>query len=357
MAKVRAAGGVYRSVPGTDVPESFADMMVMAKALSKARRGMPEALQGQPYEVLSVMLRARALNIPIAVAIDYLYFGDDNRSVVMAKLARTLARRAGHRFAFPVHDRTRVVMLLQLRGESRPRRLEYTIADAQAAGLLDPVRDKDGYWTRFPEDMLVARVSVRAINRFCPEVVMGLSDQHLFDDSLDGGFFSDVVSPYRKRDVKAVARVLRRLAELRSLGDPSVRLDALRHLWQGNLPVLDFAVDAEGSASVRHVLFDAMEEAFEEARVVAGVADGGRVGAAPVTGSSSGGKGEKRGKGPVTKDEKKAVRKAGRQADRTAGRKASKETGRKVVVEGIHCGRTPDQVLTEGHTCGPECEA
>ena len=109
-------------LPDTDVPTDFDVMMRMAEQLASADKFLPDELAGKPGNVLALMLRARALNVPFAVACDELYIQRKGGKISQsARLVRALARRAGHRFFTLESDNNHCVLLIQLAGEKSPR--------------------------------------------------------------------------------------------------------------------------------------------------------------------------------------------------------------------------------------------
>lgn len=254
------ASGDTRTLPRTDVPSDFKDMLEMAKELSEASDFLPAKLRGSPGNILAMMLQARALDIPLAVAWNEIYSPSSRGGVgKSAKLQRALARRAGHRLAYVSYDKNQAVLLIQLKGESEPRRVQYTIQDASRMGYLDEGYSNHRNWLRQPERMLVARVTTRAIDMYCPEVALGMAPE----DELDDGFeiTSDVVTAYDAEDKERVKKILRTAETIDCMGDGAKRLQALRDLWVESADYLGFSADDTGEYAVRQVLMEKMKEA------------------------------------------------------------------------------------------------
>lgn len=261
-------------LPGTDVPTDFTQMLKMAEMLAQAGNFLPEKLRGEPHSILAVMLHARALNIPLAVAWKELYVAWDGSVGQTAKLARALARRAGHRIKYVEYDRFHAVCLIHCKGEPEAHEVRFTIQDAINMGLTDTGKSGKGgqQYTKQPENMLVARVTTRAINRYCPEVLLGmpLTEEDMLAEEGDSYAFpdNDAVSAIREEHREAVADLLR-LAELTGgQGNGVVRLALLRDLFAVGRDglVLDFAADSTGEYSVRQVLLEKAKEANELAK-------------------------------------------------------------------------------------------
>ncbi len=248
---------------GTDVPADIAQMLKLAETLASADLYLPQEFRGKPGNLLAVMMRARALDIPLAVAWDELYVTGEEEDVAQtAKLARALARRAGHRITYVETTRTHAVALIQCAGEPQPHKVVFTLADAQAMGLTDPETNGDGarHWEQQPENMLVARVTMRGINRYCPEVLLGMGVRHANDAPV---IDSDTLTTVRLDHEATVRRLLRLVRLAHRQANNAVLVQVLRGLFmvarqQG---VLDFAADPEGTFSVRTVVTEAMIEA------------------------------------------------------------------------------------------------
>jgi hypothetical protein len=252
-------------LPGTDVPVDFTQMLQMAEMLSKAELFMPPHLHGKPADILALMFRARGLDVPLAVAWDELYATKDGDVGRRAKLVRALARRAGHRITFVERDRFHAVALLEM-ADGKKHEVSFTIQEAIERGYTDPGYEFCDAWTRMPEDMLVARVTTRAVNWFCPEVLLGMGTD-LREHADDPQNASQVVEVREERRAH-VLQVLRLVALTGRQPNGTVRLNLLRELFMEcrDAMLLDYATDETSAVSVRHVLVDAMRAADALAR-------------------------------------------------------------------------------------------
>lgn len=247
-------------LPGTDVPTDFIQMLQMAEMLAEAHLFMPSHLHGKPADILALMMRARGMDIPLAVAWDELYATKDGDVGRRAKLVRALARRAGHRIDFVERDRFHAVALVTL-ADGEKHECSFTITEAMERGYTDPSYEYADAWTRMPEDMLVARVTTRAVNWFCPEVLLGLgADLKEHADEPQNASQVVVIREERRAQVLQTLRLMQ-LTEKQPNGQ--MRLNLLRQLFMecrdGTL--LDYGSDETGQVSVRHVLTDAMRAA------------------------------------------------------------------------------------------------
>lgn len=252
----------------TDVPDSITDMMALAQMLATADQFVPPAVMGNAGNALALMLRARALNVEMAIAWDELYLsgGDVGMS---ARLVRALARRAGHRFKYVEHTRHQAVLLFQVAGEKEPHEVIFTMQDAMNMGLTDPEFNKFAReWERQPENMLVARVTTRAVTRHAPEVALGLAG--LLTGAADEGLEvdSDAVSALKEEHRAAVAKTLREAEDTEAVEDGEKRLAVLRDVFVTGREagVLDFAADDTGEYTVRQVLTEKLVAADQLAK-------------------------------------------------------------------------------------------
>lgn len=253
----------------TDVPNDFQLMMEMAKQLASAEHFLPTELQGKPGNVLALMFRARALNIPFAVACDELYIQKRSNKVAQsARLVRALARRAGHKFMTLESDRHHCVLLILLAGEKEPRRVEFTMQDAHRMGLTNPEgNNKGGQWDKQPENMLYARCTTRAVSRYCPEVMLGMGSDFLYDESPNEDEVprdqEDILSAYREEDQKLVVQVLEAVKDTEYLEDGEEREKILLKLGMDYPQVLAYAADEAKEFTVRDVLLGKLSDARE----------------------------------------------------------------------------------------------
>lgn len=269
-ASMAAAPVSSHRLPDTDVPTDFQLMMDMAQQLAEADQFLPEELAGKAGNVLALMLRARALNIPFAVACDELYIQRRSGKIAQsARLVRALARRAGHRFFTLESDRHHCVLLLQLAGEKTPRRVEFTMQDAHRMGLTNPEgNNKGGQWDKQPENMLYARCTTRGVTRYCPEVILGMGSDFLNEempDEKDGDFKDpdDVISAYREEDRKLVEQVLLAAQDTDYLDNGAEREEILIKLGMDYGQVLSYAAGEDDSLTVRQVLLARLRSAKE----------------------------------------------------------------------------------------------
>jgi hypothetical protein len=256
----------------TDVPNDFDLMMRMAEQLADADRFLPDELAGNPGNVLAIMLRARALDIPFAVACDELYINKrGNKIGQSARLVRALARRAGHRFKTVTADAHQCILLIHLAGESKPHEVMFTMADAHQMGLTNPeTNNKGGQWDKQPTNMLYARATTRAVTRHCPEVILGMGNDFLNEempDKKDGADIEEddldfIVEAKQEEHRLLVAQVLQAMVDTDYLEDGAEREEILIKLGRDYPLALNFAApDDPDDRSVRQVMLDRLRAA------------------------------------------------------------------------------------------------
>jgi hypothetical protein len=303
-----------------DVPVSFKARRRLARDLSRADADIPEWWKGNPWNVLVTMMRAVALDVPLMVMADHWIVKDDEDGFASAQLVLGLMRRDGHRVSFPVTGRERAELLVQPPRASRPYRVEYTMLDAQQAGLRAPDRDPDGFWDRFPADMLVARVITRAGRQYATGSLLGIGRQGVRRDAGGMGVHSDAVSPYKDKDRDRMDGAVQKAVSLTRIADAVVRVEALRNLADDYRDLLDFAAWPDRPVSLRVFLAGLIRQGADALGDV-----GGDVLSEVV-------------------DKKKRKKKKG-------GKKERKAAGDGVLP----CGRSWSQALSEGHTCSVPC--
>lgn len=158
-----------------DIPPTLAERIELCKLLSESDLVSPR-LHNKPANVLLIMHKALALDLPVMVAIEHMHVIDGKVSH-SAELLRGLLHRAGHVLRWPTISDKEVVGELTLRHDPRnPRTARFSIADATRMKLTT----KDN-WTKDPESMMVARVSTRLVSRHCPEIALALGNLSALD--------------------------------------------------------------------------------------------------------------------------------------------------------------------------------
>lgn len=153
-----------------DIPSTLMERIELCRFLAEANL-LPSALRQQPANILLIMHKALALDIPLSIAVEHMHV-IDGKVGHSAELLRTLLRRHGHMLRWVTLTDKEVVGEVVLRHDPKnPRRETFTLADAQRMKLVN----KDN-WQKDPTSMLVARCTKRLVSRHCPEVAVALGN-------------------------------------------------------------------------------------------------------------------------------------------------------------------------------------
>lgn len=204
-------------------PRDLDGQLRLANRLSTAKRAIPWQYRDNEGDLLALIQHAIALDIELMVALDNLHFNQAGVGGMRARLMHALVLRAGHRIDVLHADDKRVRMRLT-RGDGKPGgHAQWTIAEAQAAGLVK--LDKDCGWRNYPADMLWARGISRVSRRWAPEVIMGFYEVTELDaipDDLDPVDLSTAVADVDGNLLPA-PDVERLLADLDTAGSDEIR--------------------------------------------------------------------------------------------------------------------------------------
>ncbi|MET7814254.1 hypothetical protein ABZT26_25825 [Streptomyces sp. NPDC005395] len=236
-----------RVMSGYDGPTSLSELVQLAAILARSRGGMvPAVYFHNPDAIVAVSFAARALDIPLWVALQELY---TVKGVVGKKaiLIRALWLRYGVEYDFEVTE-TECTGWIKRPGEDRAHEETYTILDAERLGLIE----RNPEWDKQPKAMLVARWTTTTANRWTPNIVLGMDTEDLSMDPADpdaGGWSTgEEIGP----------EVLRVLEEAGLAVKRGEGVDGLRRIWEQNLVLLD-AWAGEGQ-TVRQVLTEMLAE-------------------------------------------------------------------------------------------------
>lgn len=174
---------------GHDVPDSFTDMQAMARAL-QASKMIPKHLQGDEASIMSIMIAARALDIPMWPAMQQLIV-IEGKTGMSATLMQALVLRAGYRMG-PVQElcnEQEAVVRCQRPGigddGGDTTLVRFTLEDAMRAKLVEQrpdgtlyARSKDGNkilpWEKYGPQMLKRRAASMAARDYYPDVLNGM---------------------------------------------------------------------------------------------------------------------------------------------------------------------------------------
>lgn len=222
---------------GVDVPATFVERIELCKFLAEADL-LPPPLRKKPANVLLIMHKAVALNIPLTVALEHLHV-IEGKVGHSAELLRGLVERHGHTIDWIETSSQRAVMDLWLKGKPKPKRVEFTIAEAQRMGLVNKKN-----WKESPEAMLVARCTTRAVSWHVPSVGLALGNLSAIDAPVDE-------DPHTGEPIQAQAETGQSFeAAARELWERALQCDATAQLTAidreaKDRDLLGYAVDGE----------------------------------------------------------------------------------------------------------------
>jgi 5'-3' exonuclease len=174
-----AAGEALAAVPAEYEkqldPRSLGQASQLANALYQSR--LFGGAYGTPQAVLSTIIAGRELGLPAMTSLRVFHIVEGKHQMSADYIrARVLQSKIARYFRCTERTPERATFETQREGDP-PMALTYTIAEAQAAGLVKP---KSG-WEKNPADMLVARASAKLARLVYPEVVHGLYAPEEFD--------------------------------------------------------------------------------------------------------------------------------------------------------------------------------
>lgn len=169
---------IHGSLGLFDGPSSDDGMERHAVLLATARCSMHPLYRRSPGDCLTLLYRAKALNIPVGVALDHVYINTAiGRAGLSAQLMAALLLRAGITWKTPkLNDQ--LVEMVFYRGRKKIGSVTWTIREAARAHLT-----KREHWQLWPVDCLWARAMARGCRRFFSDQVMGMgyTPEELFD--------------------------------------------------------------------------------------------------------------------------------------------------------------------------------
>jgi hypothetical protein len=155
-------------------PQSMNQAVQLAQLLFKARLF---GAYGTPEAVLSTVLAGRELGLSAMASLRSFHIVE-NRPTLAADALRALVLKSGKAKYFRCTERTaeRATFETQ-RGDDPACSLTYTVAEAQAAGVVKP----NSGWVKHSADMCIARASSKLARLVYPDVCAGLYDPNEFD--------------------------------------------------------------------------------------------------------------------------------------------------------------------------------
>jgi hypothetical protein len=144
----------------------------------------PLALRGREADVLLVMMTGAEIGLTTMQSLRNLYIVEGRIGMSAALIrGRCQKHRDCARFEVAEADAAHAVVEVKKRGWTESRRVSWSIADAERAGLIKEDQP-DSLWRRWPQEMCVARATTRAASMYFPEITSGLlSEEDLRDMS------------------------------------------------------------------------------------------------------------------------------------------------------------------------------
>ena len=144
---------------------------------------VPSHLKGKPSQIFAIVTIGDTLGIAPATAIQS--FASINGQVTMsAELMRALILGQGHSITFPTSTRDTCVIKGRRKETGDECVVEYTLEDAQIAGLCG-IKDGKAYarsnqgkplsWEKYPRQLLAARATTELARLLFPDIIKGVS--------------------------------------------------------------------------------------------------------------------------------------------------------------------------------------
>lgn len=242
---------------GYDGPTTSAGMTEESERLAEARAAIQGPYQRRPGDVRTLLWRARALDIPVGVAIDHIYITMQGKAGLSAQLIAALIRRAGvewttvktpHLVQFTFHKET---WYLTTTGKIRKRTkqlgvVKFELIEAQTAGIAGT-----RHWQAWPIPCMWARAMARAGRELFSDITMGFAytPEELHDGTateaapaadsqvtepvlelINQALSEDATAALIKTDIMVRARTARLLKE--HAGDGQTLAQVLADIWR-----------------------------------------------------------------------------------------------------------------------------
>jgi hypothetical protein len=220
------------------------------------------------------VLTAGMLDLPLIRALDYVYIVN-NVPQLYAATMRIVARREGYDLDFPDAEQSEECGTAYIRYGERGawRKATFTREQAAKAGLLG----KDNW--KYQRDMLTERACTRAIKRYAPEVLAGMSAAGVWSDTDDDAAPDDIrggstapsgatIPPAEREPALDPAERDEIVSQVLDLDQPE--LNWFRTRWKHDLGAPNLTrgwLSAAHGALLRYMLEDAEEAAIMRRRL------------------------------------------------------------------------------------------
>lgn len=152
--------------------DSWTDVLEQVGDLASRVAGtdfVPDSFKNNVPAVAATILRGREIGFEPMTALSSLH-SIKGRVGLSAEAMRALVLQAGHEIITPTSTSAKCVMKGRRRDSQEWTTVEWTIADAQKAGLLN-----GSGWKNYPRQMLQARASAELCRLAFPDVIAGLA--------------------------------------------------------------------------------------------------------------------------------------------------------------------------------------
>jgi hypothetical protein len=171
-------GGSHPTARRT-TPTDWRDLLDLAERIANVEGFVPKALLGRPPAVLATLLAGDELGLRPMESLRAIFI-IEGKVTLSAEVARALIYAAGHSLTIEADDR-RALARGKRRGEADWTAVEWTYDRAKRAGLTSRQM-----WSKYPRQMLTARVSTEIARLMFPDVLAGLDiAEELADDTAE----------------------------------------------------------------------------------------------------------------------------------------------------------------------------
>lgn len=185
----RSAAEIAMMRPETDSwSVVFADVVELTRYIADSDF-VPKSHRGKPGQVAAVILHGRELGLAPMSSLAGTHV-IEGRPAISAEMMRSLVLAAGHKIAFPESTSARVIIKGRRLEDEEWTTVEWTIADAQRAG----VAGKD-VWKKYPRAMLVARATVELCRMIFADVIHGIRAVEELEDIIDAEVVESPAAP------------------------------------------------------------------------------------------------------------------------------------------------------------------
>lgn len=147
----------------------FEQYMMLAERISRTAM-VPQTLRGKPDEVLAVVMYGAELGIGPMQALQQINFIAGKPSA-SAELLRALVLEAGHQFIVTA-DKEKATAQCKRKDWGEWQTTTFTLEDALTAGLI---HGTNSGWSKYPDQMMAARVTSKACRMWFADVISGMS--------------------------------------------------------------------------------------------------------------------------------------------------------------------------------------